>query len=122
MESFNRIKDYLLHRLPDKERAQFEAEVRANEALARELELQRFEMETIDQIEADQLREKAAELRQQRQQRLEQNTQGSRSGSMVRMYRIIAAAAVVLLAIGFFFGNKKACIAKSPFLSTRRLE
>lgn len=100
MENFDRIKRYLLNQLTKEDRKQFEAEARENDALAKELELQRFEMETIDQIEADHLKKKAAKLRLQRS---EGHVPNSRSARTIRMYRILAAAAAITLVIGFFF-------------------
>jgi len=100
MDNSNRIKDYLLNQLSEEERKQVEAEVRENDELALELELQRFEMETIDQIEADHLKKKAAELRLRTPVG---NNQKSRSGRTIRIYRILAAAASIAFIIGLFF-------------------
>ena len=105
MENFDRIRNYLLHRMSGEERTQFEADVRGDDVLARELELQRFEMETIDQIEADHLKKKASELRAQQSAR---RNKSSRSARTVKMYRILAAAAAMALLIGFFFWQQEA--------------
>ena len=53
MENFDRIQRYLLNELSSEEHQRFEEEVRKSEELAMELELQRFEVETIDQLEED---------------------------------------------------------------------
>jgi len=107
MENFNRIKNYLLHRMSGEERTQFEADVRHDDVLARELELQRFEMETIDQIEADHLKKKASELRQHSSESQNKNSRSTRTVQMY-IYRILAAAASMVLLIGFFFWQQEA--------------
>jgi len=110
MEDFNKIQDYLLNNLSEEDKKSFEAELIKNPQLASLVELQRFEMETIDQIEEDALREKAKSIRD--------NSQASNKEAITKEltpnkskknnWAMWAAAASIALVIGFF-------IIQNPF-------
>jgi hypothetical protein len=105
MENFDQIKRYLLNQLSEDERKQFEEEARQNKALARELELQRFELETLDQLEEDTLKKKAVELRFNIN-RTGPKTKARKIGTLRSRSKVIGlllAAASIALLIGFFF-------------------
>ena len=104
MEDFNKIQDYLLNKLSAEDQKNFEQKVAENPELASLLELQRFEMETIDQLEEDSLREKAVGLKNNKEQNnteaITKKLQPVRSKK--RNWAMWAAAASVALLIGFF--------------------
>ncbi len=108
MENFDRIQDYLLGTMGEQERLLFEKDLAENEELATQLELQRFEMETIDQLEEDALRAKAKTLKARSD--LSGTAEPEATLRQLKPVRsktarwgMLAAAASVLLLIGFFF-------------------
>lgn len=105
MENFERIQKYLLNQMSEEEKRDFEEEVRRSSALAEELELQRFELETIDQLEEDALRAKARELRAEmiaaKPETKVKKLKPFRPGTT--RWIILAVAASIALLIGFFF-------------------
>jgi hypothetical protein len=104
MENFDRIQKYLLNELSSNERHLFEEEVQANEELAMELELQRFELETIDQIEEDSLREKATQLKEQIAKEDEAVVRPINKKNNRRLFFLAVAASITLIAGYFVFG------------------
>jgi len=62
MEGFSKIQKYIYNLMSESEKQLFEDEVRTNKDLSIELELARFEMEVIDQLDEDSLRADAKEL------------------------------------------------------------
>ena len=105
MENFERIQNYLLNKMSEEERLLFEKEIGTNEDLAQQLEIQRFEMQTIDQMEEDALREKAKALRSRIPTTSSEETVVRALKPRVsrgRQFTLIAIAASVLLLIGFF--------------------
>jgi TolA-binding protein len=102
MENFDRIQRYLSHDMAQEERQQFEEEVRQNESLAEELEIQRFEFETIEQIEEDALREKLQQLSTTKISR-SSNVRQLQPSSRNRNTWLIGIAASIALIAGFFF-------------------
>ncbi len=108
MENFDRIQNYLLGNMSPAERLSFEKEVVQNEQLAEELEVQRFELETLDQLEEDSLRAKAKELSTKKatasSKEANVHTMGTKKTKKPRWF-LLAAAASVLLLIGFFLYN-----------------
>lgn len=104
MENFDRIQKYLLKELSSDERRLFEEEVQANEELAMELELQRFELETIDQIEEDSLREKATQLKEQIAKEDEAVVRPINKKNNRRLFFLAVAASITLVLGYFVFG------------------
>lgn len=102
MENFNRIQKYLHNEMSPEERSSFEKEVQANEALAMELELQRFELETIEQLEEDSLREKANQLKKQLKEKNNDVPHPIKKRSDNQRILLWAVAASIALLAGYF--------------------
>lgn len=104
MENFDRIQQYLFNTMTTEERASFEEEVRIDTALAEELEIQRFEAETIDQLEEDSLRKKAKVLRTKivDNANTSDNIKPLKNTRFNRLTALSIAASIVLIA-GYFF-------------------
>lgn len=109
MENFDRIQNYLLDNMSPSERIRFEEEVKQDDTLAEQLELQRFELETLDQLEEDSLRSlaKKIDLNSSAKQNEETNIRSiNTQRSATKRWLTFAAAASVLLLIGFFLFNQ----------------
>ena len=107
MENFDRIQRYILNEMSSEEHQLFEEEVRKSEDLAMELELQRFEVETVDQLEEDNLREKANLLKKKmaanKEEAIVRPLQNKRTNYR-RLFLMSAVASIALL-VGFFIFN-----------------
>jgi len=105
MDYFNKIEDYLLNELSAEERSRFEKEAKQNKDLAKEIELQRFEYETIIQLEEDDLRQKLKSIKRMDAPDEATIVQEEKKPAIRRslIYRGLALAASILILIGFFF-------------------
>ena len=103
MEISERIQNYLFNKMTEEERTLFEKEVEADEELALQLEMQRFELETVDQLEEDTLRTKAKVLKASNGENQEAKIRTiPHQRSRIFTLTLMATAASILLLIVFF--------------------
>lgn len=105
MDYFKNIENYLFNRLSPEDKLLFEKEAKHNEALAKELEIQRFEIETINQIDEDDLRENLKGLGTEATKLKDEPVRPVEKTAIRRslIFKGLAIAASVLVLIGFLF-------------------
>ena len=106
MENFNRIKAYLLNQMSSKQRQRFEVEVKTDNKLAEELEIQRFQLQVAKELEKDALRAKLTSLETKKPRAIPAKTKITsinKEQYFLSKKVLIPLAASLLFLIGLFF-------------------